>query len=259
MKLSQEIIDTIKHDSEQTFTGTEGCVYLCRDLALKEYYSASISGAEQLITNLDAIKNITNELKEEHFVNTPKVYDYYIKQALINKGYLLMERAKGSPVYASVKTNLITLCPEYKDLHHSGLISKYCLHMAEKLADGKQWQYDNFIEDARSIFEDGRVLVDKFGENIYYDENEGFSFLDLQKLDKRMSKDIRNNYSSALALIGLDYVSCLLCGINASTENVDPVKLVKPIFDKTMTSLNKHGVNNNNLPFYIKSKVRELM
>lgn len=273
MKLTENLLFRIKDFNEQKFCGGEATVYLKGNFALKEYYD--YNGIDEKV--LDVIMRSTNYLRDRLGINTPKIYDYMMfkhrgLESFTGKvtPYLFMERAKGSPVYAQLSSNLDTLLPNDQDMGVAHKLSKYCCLMAEKLADGDQKFFDKFAEDVFTTLLYDNALIDKFGENIYYDDKAGFSLLDLSFKNNgllsraKVPRDKAENIEPikyGLYYITLEYIADLACGIwVGSGNNIDPDKMVKPIYKKTYKSLNKisKSFTEENTPIGLDCKIRGL-
>jgi len=273
MKLTENLLFKIKDNCEGQFHGGEGSVYLKGNYALKEYNDDKDIDEHVF----EVMMMSTNYLRDRLGINTPKIYDYMMFKHGGIKGisdkitpYLFMERAKGTPVYAQLSSNLDTLLPDDPDLGTAHKLSKYCIQMAEKLADGDQKFFDKFAEDVFTTLLYNNVLIDKFGENIYFDDKTGFSLLDLwfkknglsggTCVTREKGKGI-DSIRHGLYYITLEYIADISCGIwSGRDNNIDPDEKVKPIYEKTYKALSKISKNytKENTPIGLDCKIRGL-
>lgn len=266
--INEDLIRKFKGENEQFFSGTEGYIYTKGDMVLKEYKRYR---EERELWNL---QEKTNKLTAMG-VNTPEIVDYINFKHSYPWGqnyasYILMKRAKGSPVYAENIVNLWTWLPDDAyNQNKSHLISKYSKIKAEELSDAKQEQYDSFVNDISTVLREKNFLIDKYGENIYYDTKQGFSLIDLVVSDNKYLKYVEAlsekiydaEIKQLVSFVALDYVGDLLLGIKPDEKGTDPVKLIRPVFDKTEKALKSSDeqVERSNYPRNLKTKLYDFI
>lgn len=265
MKITSDIIEAIKNGSEKQFEGFEAKVYLNGNFALKEYkntyaglinntsYLASICGDDSELYNiLNEYKQSVNNLVSLG-VNTPSIIDYYVaRKKLEYIPYILMERVKGSQVYIESESTKKVLTKDISNTNNgSEKLDGYYKIMLEKLSDANQWLFDKFAEDCITIEHSKRIAVDVFGENIYFENNKGFSFLDLQILPIRKTAIDPLNVQGKTCAGMFNYIlkikEDLTSNNDLKNKYCDVDNLVRSVVVKSCKALNRAGIKDEDI------------
>lgn len=243
MKLTEKLLNEIK-TSNEIYSGSEGVVTIYKKLALKEYRW----GMEQKYLNL--YKQHVNKLRYEKAVNTPVIYD---TNTLLIDGetvpYLLMERAKGNPVfvasYAYLSEAIPKLTGEDKSMVnyviYPVLRKKYSKFISEKISDGSQMLFDRFIDNLIEVNKSRYLSVDNFGENIYFDDRSGFSLIDFS-FSEAKAKEEQNSIEKKTLQVGFDYLNELYYDINLDSVEPKYVRYLNEAVDKTVKACEKANI-----------------
>lgn len=248
MKLTEELLKEIKK-SKEVYSGAEGVVTLYKNLALKEY----LWGEEQ--SKLDDYKKYANKLRQEKAVNTPRIYDTL---TMDDNGEevqcVLMERVKGSPVFAESFIYLKKTVPKLTGMDpekasyliYPALKRVYSRYIAEKLSDGSQMLFDKFVENVIEVNKSSFFEIDNYGENIYFDNKSGFSLIDLN-FNHNKTKDTNSAIENKTLQIGFNYIDRLYYDINQYGINPKCTKYLNEVIDKTIKACNKCNISNETI------------
>lgn len=258
--LNDEVISMIKQNKSITFSGSEGLIFLCGDMALKEFHSNGTGYFNQTISDStdrsyisEQLRNIcdrTNALRDKYFVKTPEMLDYYVKYDFPDiKTYLLMKKAEGIPAYTHNRRVVEYYMPDLKPMSPEGSVADaYSYYMAKKLCDADQGHFTKLVEDCLNINNDEKIAIDPWGQNIYYDDKRGFSILDLRVLadnvytPERTQDSIVHNVCSTV----FDYLTNITSHVNAEIkDNEKSFKFLSPVYEKTINGLNKSGISKD--------------
>ncbi len=127
-----------------------------------------------------------------------------------NSGYIIQERAKGEEVYDYAILLDFYVFSQTEEDRDKVASKKYLLNRTKTISEVPQEHYDKFMEDTISLLRN-HMLVDFFGKsNFFYDENEGFQFIDIMSHDDFFYglTDKEMKIENIVSLFG--YLSCHL-------------------------------------------------
>lgn len=264
--LDELIIKQLKQISTNIVEGTEAVVYICDDKVLKEFkhnekglYNKKVFNNNSVVKNIALLNNIkknTNTLCDKYGVNTPRILDYYT--SVVNErtiSYLLMERAKGRPVFARKYSMLKSYSynNDMNKLDEKSFLTEYYKNTIKILYEAPQIHFDKFAKDCLIIEKDSKAQLDIWGENILYNSENGFSNIDIRidcvKKEKLTELKLANRVCKAC----LDYIGFL-------NEELDKNSLQKgyeilktqlcSVLLKSVKALKKIGIKKSNIKEY---------
>lgn len=151
-----------------------------------------------LVVDLNGIKEPQDEFLESRSnyisyinalaksVNTPAI----IRNAVMGNVYLeLQERVKGANAWIVQEKEAVKLLdtkeakgtdvlPEWQRGMVLGKIYNYNVDMQRKIKQAKPQVFIKLLKDIRAIYQNG-FSIDLLGQNVFYDAQKGFSFIDL--------------------------------------------------------------------------------
>jgi len=258
--LNDAVISMIKRNKSTTFSGSEGLIFLCDDVVLKEFHSNGAGYFNQTITDsrdysfirrqLQNICEHTNALRDKYGVETPMMLDHYIKYDFPDlKSYLLMKKASGMPTYTHNRKVVEYYVPELKDGTAEGTaVDAYSYFMAKKLCDAKQEHFSKLVEDCLNITSDNQVAIDPWGQNIYFDDNKGFSILDLRILNENVYAPERTKESiiHTVCSTAFEYLCSITSHVRSGMKDEDKTfEFLSPVYEKTLKGLDRSGITKD--------------
>ena len=184
------------------------------------------------------------------------VYDendkYNEEEAEYGKGYIIMSKAKGEEVWDDAVVN-----PQpYLEYNKMTLDEKvnYILDRTSFLASVPQTQYDKFIDDV-FVINDKDILIDFRGKsNFFYDEMDGFQFIDLDShTDFKYGINDQNTIGGDWRVLFTGFVPChqsISAEILSKLSGEESKQLEENnvrIFEKCRTALVKRGIEEEKI------------
>lgn len=207
------------------------------------------------ITHIDRLMTIINETKEKG-INLVPILDYKVDDTKpittfrgyqIQTGWTLQEKAKGKEMYQSFPYFTINreedISSQYSEYKNS-VIEYY--NSLKKVANASQDQINKFVSDYETL-EQSELLIDPSKpSNFFYDEEQGFSFIDINK--RNLNTQRSNKTMMEILTILIPRMSRLTLKSNQSkkmkTEDLIliPKEIISQMQDDLMLLLGKYMV-----------------
>ncbi len=179
-----ELLDEATSNPTFTARGSNSTCFLSGDYAVLKTSNieAGNSNFATVIDDLDALS--------ADGVNVARILGYAVTEfgrpydsgVRYDSGYIVQERAKGRELLDHKRVPM-----SYDPRRNTPENRRYVLDYCTMLRNAPQAHFDKFMQDLRAIT-DRKVMVDPSKlTNFFYDENEGFSFIDLNfKTNERL-------------------------------------------------------------------------
>lgn len=182
-----ELLDQATSNPEFTARGSNSQCFLSGDYAVLKTNNieAGNSNFNTVIDDLDALS--------ADGVNVARILGYAVTEfgnpydsgVRYDSGYIVQERAKGRELLDHKRVPM-----SYDPRRNTPENRQYVLDYCTMLKNAPQWQFNRFMRDLKAIT-DKKIMVDPSKlTNFFYDENEGFSFIDLNFRTKERLFDV---------------------------------------------------------------------
>lgn len=248
--------------------GIDSCVYLIDDYAVLTTNQLKLRNVTTRDDDLTYFNELIETLMELHLkgVGVVPILGYCFNPCSKNgKGYIFQKRAKGNELYDDAIMKKF-YAPSQAHSAFDYLFSdvderKYILERTNYISKIPQKHFDKFIADIIALC-DKEILIDFLGKsNFFYDENEGFQFIDLNShTDYRYGLSEQKTDSKAIAAM----CGFTPCHLSKNTKifsrlALDPKALLKMsqndliqlsrdnkmIFEKCKAAMLNNGINEN--------------
>lgn len=187
--LARDLINRIQ-SMKPARRGIDRCAYLFDEYAVLSTRRLKLRNVIFRDDSLLYFDDIIEKLSQLHArgVHTVPILGYcYDSETPDGKGYIFQQRATGHELYDDTVICVYEVWAQNKNEIYlkDGVDSKavdpgeYILTRTHTIANAPQKHFDKFIQDIRAILS-CNILIDFQGKsNFFYDENEGFYFIDL--------------------------------------------------------------------------------
>lgn len=181
---AREMIKGIEH-KQYAHRGIDRCAYLFDDYAVMSTTRLKLRNVDvrddELIHFDDIIVRL-NRLYDEGVKVVPVLGYCYDAESEDGTGYIIMKRAKGAELYDDAVICRYQVWTQGQDdvyLKSDINAAEYIVRRTHEIARVPQAHFDRFVSDILTILKND-ILIDFQGKsNFFYDEREGFQFIDL--------------------------------------------------------------------------------
>lgn len=181
---AREMIKNINHYS-YAHRGIDRCAYLFDGYAVlssNRLKLRNVDVRDDDLIHLDDIIARLNRLYDEGVKVVPILGYCYDPESEDGTGYIIMKRAKGAELYDDAIICRYQVWTQDQDdvyLKSNADAAEYIVRRTHDIAQIPQLHFDHFVSDILAILKDD-ILIDFQGRsNFFYDEREGFQFIDL--------------------------------------------------------------------------------
>ena len=181
---AHDLLDRVK-DMTPEHRGIDRRAYIFDDYAVLSTGRLKLRNVDVRDDDLRYLDDLIERLADlrEAGINVVPVLGYcYEPESADGNGFLFMRRAKGAELYDDANICRYEAWTQNRDeeyLSSDADAAEYIVHRTREIARIPQEHYSKFISDIMTILRKD-ILIDFQGKsNFFYDEKEGFQFIDL--------------------------------------------------------------------------------
>lgn len=181
-EMARTLLMQIKN-TEAEKHGVEHKVYLIDEYAVLSSDNIKIRNVvtrDDDLAYFDELIKTLMELSKKGAAVVPVLGYCYYEDSADGMGYIFQKRAKGEELYDDEIMNRFYACgQDTADESIDNKHAKYIISRTSYISKIPQKHYDKFVEDMITLMEND-ILIDFMGKsNFFYDEAEGFQFIDI--------------------------------------------------------------------------------